>query len=131
MIPPLFHKGDRKLLHTRRFLIVVAMALAIFIVVLPTGEGLTQEIAPIPVAPQTSDSSSVSADGLFLVDVIVRGQPVLLGAEFTKVFAKQHGSTNIPSQYAVSVFNAEQERAPKPKRLHTAFRQFCRRRPRE
>ncbi len=73
MIPTLFHQGDRRLIHTRRFLIAVAIAI---LIVLPVGKGLTQEVAPIPVTPQTSDSSSIPADGLFFADVIVRGQPV-------------------------------------------------------
>lgn len=76
MKPTLFHKGDRQLIYTRRFLIAVAMAIAILIVVLPIGKGLTQEVAPIPVTPQTSESGSIPADGLFFADVIVRGQPV-------------------------------------------------------
>jgi hypothetical protein len=48
------------------------------------GIGLTQEASPTPATPQTttaspqqpSNSKSITSDGVFFADILVRGQPV-------------------------------------------------------
>ena len=83
---------------------------------------------------QTNFGSAYGVAGSFAIVItwiFYAAQVLLLGAEFTKVFAKQRGSAIVPSQYAVSVSNTEQEQTLKPQRQNTAFWQFRRRRPRK
>jgi small-conductance mechanosensitive channel len=53
------------------------------------GKGLTQEIPMNPATPQLNKTKTVSIDGLFFADIIVRGQPIFQIGSVGNVSARQ------------------------------------------
>ncbi|MFQ4146627.1 mechanosensitive ion channel family protein [Chlorogloeopsis sp. ULAP02] len=60
----------------RRFTALMVVVVFTNILLLPLGRGLTQEVPPIPVTPQLPETETLSPDGLFFADIVVRGQPI-------------------------------------------------------
>ncbi|NJR14976.1 MAG: mechanosensitive ion channel family protein [Calothrix sp. CSU_2_0] len=52
-----------------------AIVSIVFLTILPSTQGLTQNIPITPITPQSSNTE-VSTDGLFFADILVRGQPI-------------------------------------------------------
>jgi small conductance mechanosensitive channel len=59
--------------YTRKFLVVIFV---LSLLLVPMGQGLTQEIPPIPVTPPPGETQPIPAAGPFFADIVVRGQPV-------------------------------------------------------
>lgn len=66
--------------RSRQFPGVILMA---SLMILVARIGLTQEVSPTPVTPQTTtaspqrtNSDSIPSDGVYFADILVRGQPV-------------------------------------------------------
>ncbi|TVP58816.1 MAG: mechanosensitive ion channel family protein [Nodularia sp. (in: Bacteria)] len=81
----LLPKGNLRCLSRQSLSVIFLLS----VLISPTQKGLTQEIPPIPVTSQPSETEDTPTTGLFFADILVRGQPVFQVGSLGELSARQ------------------------------------------